>query len=104
MQSASSMSHNDRDILSDAVARNTAVVPSLPSAGMLRHCKTRVLGNTDDGVWLESIPAEHVLIEELVTTAQPCGVSFKCGDQKVSFAAKVMKLEPAYRVNADTAV
>jgi hypothetical protein len=36
------------DPLWDAVSRNAAVVLSLPSAGALRHHKTRFLAKSDD--------------------------------------------------------
>src|SRR3954447_5632158 len=98
------MSEKARDILSDAIGRNSAMVLSLPSAGMLRHHKSRFLNEADDGIWIESVLAERVLIDELIASGKPCGVSFKTGDQKVSFVAKVLRLDPEYRVNAQTIV
>jgi c-di-GMP-binding flagellar brake protein YcgR len=98
------MPEQTRDILSDAVARNSAMVLSLPSAGMLRHHKSRFLEEATEGVWIESVPSEGALIAELIVNAQPCGFSFKTGDQKVSFAATLLKAETAFRVNADTTV
>lgn len=98
------MSQNAQDVLTEAVARNSATVLSLPSAGMLRHHRSRFLNETGEGVWLESIPTERALIEALITAAQPCGVSFKSGDQKVTFAARALKLDGEYRINADTVV
>jgi c-di-GMP-binding flagellar brake protein YcgR len=93
-----------RDILSDAIDRNSAAVLSLPSAGLLRHHKSRLLSETEEGIWLESVPAERALIDELAAGGKPCGVSFKVGDQKVSFAAKVLRSEPEYRINASVLV
>jgi c-di-GMP-binding flagellar brake protein YcgR len=93
-----------RDILSVAVARNSAMVISLPSAGMLRHHRSRFLNEVEGGVWIESVPTERALIDELIVNAQPCGVSFKTGDQKISFASQLLKVDPAYQVNADTVV
>ena len=93
-----------RDILTEAVARNSATVLSLPSAGMLRHHKTRFLNETDEGVWIESIPAEHVLLADLIGAGKPCGVSFKAGDQKVSFVARPLRVDEQYAVNAETVV
>lgn len=98
------MSPHALEVLTDAVARNSAAVLSLPSAGMLRHHKSRFLDETSEGLWVESVPAEQILLESLVTTSQPCGISFKSGDQKVSFAAKVLRMDGAYRVNAETAL
>jgi c-di-GMP-binding flagellar brake protein YcgR len=93
-----------RDILAEAVARNSATVLSLPSAGMLRHHRSRFLNEVYDGIWIESVPSEQALIDELIGTAQPCGLSFKTGDKKVSFASKLLKTDAAFQVNADTTV
>jgi c-di-GMP-binding flagellar brake protein YcgR len=98
------MADNPRDILSEAVARNSATVLSLPSAGMLRHHKSRFLNEVYDGIWIESVPSEQALIDELITNAQPCGLSFKTGDQKVSFLSKLLKTESAFQVNATTSL
>ena len=43
-------------VLEAAVARNSGIVLSLPSAGMLRHLKSRFLGDAPEGIWLESAP------------------------------------------------
>jgi c-di-GMP-binding flagellar brake protein YcgR len=96
------MSQATSDILSQAIARNSAAVLSLPSAGMIRHHKSRFLDETPEGVWLESIGTENLLILGLIADGQPCGISFKSADQKVSFAAKVLKLDPEYRINETT--
>jgi c-di-GMP-binding flagellar brake protein YcgR len=45
-----------------------------------------------------------VLIEELIGSRQPCGVSFKSGDLKVVFAAAVNECNTSYRLNAATVV
>jgi c-di-GMP-binding flagellar brake protein YcgR len=96
------MSQATSDILTQAVGRNSAAVLSLPSAGMVRHFKSRFLNETPEGVWLESIGTEHPLIEGLIADGQSCGISFKSSDQKVSFTAKVLKLDPEYRINETT--
>src|SRR4051812_1685417 len=94
-----SMSSNHLDILLDAIARNAGIVLSLPSAGLLRHYKSRFLAEVKDGFWVESVPAERPLVEELVRTQMPAGVSFKSGLLKVIFTAPVIRHDPAYRVN-----
>jgi c-di-GMP-binding flagellar brake protein YcgR len=96
------MAKDAHEILSEAVERNSAIVLSLPSAGMLRHHKSRFLGETDQGVWVELIPAERVLIDSLIAESKPCGVSFKVGDQKISFLGKPLQVEMEYRVNDQT--
>lgn len=98
------MPRDPRETLSEAVARNSAMVLSLPSAGMLRHHKSRFLQEGTDGVWVEAVLDERALIAELIANANPCGISFKTGDQKISFAAKPLRLEMEYRVNAETVV
>ena len=98
------MPGDTEDALTHAIARNAGVVLSLPSAGMLRNCKSRFLTETEQGLWLESVPAEHPLIKELIAAGQNCGVSFKLGDRKVNFVARVLELNPLYSVNETIAV
>jgi c-di-GMP-binding flagellar brake protein YcgR len=93
----------DKNPLKDAIARNAGLVLSLPSAGMLRHSKSRFLGESDEGFWIESNPAERVLIEALVVSQQPVGISFKSGVNKVIFTTPLIRGQP-YRVNASVVV
>ncbi|MGH7213603.1 MAG: flagellar brake protein [Tepidisphaeraceae bacterium] len=94
----------DQEALRDAIARNSALVLSLPSAGMLRHHKSRFLAHDEQGFWIESAPGEGALINELISSAQPCGISFKSGTNKVIFASPALRFEPRYTVNADVVV
>jgi hypothetical protein len=96
------MASNNLDILNDAVARNAGIVLSLPSAGLLRHHKSRFLSESPEGFWVESIPSERPLVEELIRTQQPAGISFQSGTTKVVFATPVLRLDLAYRVNDET--
>jgi c-di-GMP-binding flagellar brake protein YcgR len=96
------MANNGADILAAAIARNSAMVISLPSAGMLRHHKSRFLAEEQDGFWIESAPNERALIDELIANQTPVGVSFKAGSQKVSFVVPILKRDPQFRMNADT--
>jgi c-di-GMP-binding flagellar brake protein YcgR len=89
------------NLLADAIARNLAAVLSLPSAGMLRHCKSRFLAECDEGVWIESAADQRPLIDQLISTAQPAVVSFKTGTNKVSFAAKLVRRDEQFRLNAE---
>ncbi len=93
------MSEGTPDILSQAVARNTAAVLSLLFAGVFQHHKSRFLNESAEGIWLESIPTERLLIESHIADGQPCGVSFKSTNQRITFTAKVLKIDPQYRVN-----
>ena len=96
------MTGSDNKPLKDAIARNAGLVLSLPSAGMLRHHKSRFLGECDEGFWVESVPAENVLIDALAISQQPAGVSFKAGVNKVIFTTPIVRRQSDYRVNAET--
>ena len=95
------MPRTARETLSDAVARNAAMVLSLPSAGMMRHNKSRFLNDNENGIWIEAVLSELPLIASLIENAQPCAISFKTGDQKVSFVAKPLRFEPQYKINSE---
>ena len=83
-------------LLREAIARNAGMVLSLPHAGRLRHHKSRFLADAGDGFWVESVPAERIVVEELIATARPAGVTFRDGENKVIFAAQIQHLEPHY--------
>lgn len=88
-------------VLRDAIARNVGAVLSLPSAGMLRHCKSRFLLEAENGFWLESVPAEQALIEQLIESKRPVAVAFKAGAQKVIFGSPIVQRNPSLRVSKD---
>jgi hypothetical protein len=88
--------------LADAVARNAAVVLSLPSAGMMRHQKTRFLGDCEQGIWVEFEADAIPLLKELHGNGHPLALSFTIGTRRVSFATTVLQIEQNYRVNAQT--
>jgi len=90
------------EALSEAVARNLAIVLSLPSAGMFRHVKSRFLANGPDGIWVEAVLSEQALIEQLIATGQPVGITFKNAGQRVAFTAAALSLDPQYRINSST--
>src|SRR6266481_2290640 len=96
------MANNGVAILTDAIARNSALVLSLPSAGMLRHHKSRFLAEDAAGFWIEGIANDELLITELIATKSPVGVSFRAGPQKVSFAVPMLGRNPEFRVNEQT--
>ena len=91
--------------LQDAIARNTAAVLSLPSAGMLRHQKARFLAEADDGsFWMECSPEDRPLIDELIANQTPAGISFKTSQIKSVFTAPIQQRMDDYRINADNTV
>jgi c-di-GMP-binding flagellar brake protein YcgR len=98
------MAEDNLVILREAIARNAGLVLSLPSAGMLRHHKSRFLAETPEGFWVESAPGEAALIDSIVISRQSAGLSFKNGHLKVVFGAQVLRRQSGYRINADTEV
>jgi c-di-GMP-binding flagellar brake protein YcgR len=91
-------------LVRDAVARNVAIVLSLPSAGMLRHCKSRFLDACPEGFWVEATPEHTSLVDDLIKRAEPAGVSFKAGTRTVSFASVLLRRDPKHALNNQTAV
>ncbi len=67
--------------------RNVGAALSLPSAGMLRHSKSRFLNSTDEGFLVESPPEEQALIAQLIAEKRPVGISFKHGAHMAMFAS-----------------
>src|SRR3982750_792048 len=95
------MANNGVEILTDAIARNSAIVLSLPSAGMLRHHKSRFLAEDSDGVWIETAE-DLMLIDNLIAGQTPVGISFRAGPQKVSFAVPMLQRISDFKMNATT--
>ena len=87
------------DPLWAAVARNSAVVLSLPSAGELRHHKSRFLAPADEGFWVQSVDDERGLIDTLIASHQPVGVSFRTGNKRFVFPAPVLRFDERFAVN-----
>jgi hypothetical protein len=98
------MAANHLELLTKAIARNAGIVLSLPSAGMLRHHKSRFLAETPGGFWVESAPRDGALIDALVASGRPAGISFKASHLKAVFPAVVLRRDPAYQMNAFTQV
>ena len=96
MNATSAANHQ---LLIDAIARNAAIVLSLPSAGLARHYKSRFLGESAEGIWVESVEQEISLIRELIGSRQPGGVAFRSGPQKVVFAAELSRHSPDYTLS-----
>jgi hypothetical protein len=94
------MAADNLDMLTDAIARNAGIVLSLPSAGMLRHHKSRFLDEGPGGFWVEAAPRDGPLVDSLILSQQPAGVSFKAGPLKVVFPAILLHRDPAYPINA----
>jgi len=93
------MSVPNEQLVIDAVARNAALVLSLPSAGLLRNHKSRFLGECEEGLWVESAAGEQPLIQELLVSRQPAGVAFRSGPQKVVFTSMVCRFSNDFSLN-----
>jgi hypothetical protein len=85
--------------LDDAVVRNAANVISLPAAGLIRHFKSRFLGECDDGLWLEAVPPAIPMLMELIEQQRPVAVSFKSQQIKMSFLSSGIRLDQEHRIN-----
>jgi c-di-GMP-binding flagellar brake protein YcgR len=90
--------------LIDAVARNLAAVLSLPSAGMLRNFKSRLLEEVDGGILVQTTREARLLIEDLIRSQTPCVVSFRSGTMRIVFASPIVRAESDWRINSDTVV
>jgi len=94
---------NDQ-VLRAAIARNAGAVVSLPSAGMVRNHKTRLLAVDGDGFWIEMPTGEESLVDTLLTDRQLVGLSVKTGTNKVVMTTTLEALDPAMRINAGVSV
>jgi c-di-GMP-binding flagellar brake protein YcgR len=98
------MQDSDNKRVHAAIARNAGIVISLPSAGILRHHKSRFLAESEEGIWVEAPPAERALINELILSRQPTGISFRHGPVKIIFSAPICRHDPEYRINNEMTV
>lgn len=98
------MQEADKQVVHQAVDRNAAIVFSLPSAGILRHHKSRFLAETPEGIWIEAPAGEGPLIEQLLLTGQPVGISFRHGHAKIIYSTPLCRRDAEYRINAEVTV
>ncbi len=92
------------ELLQNAIARNLAATLSLPSAGMLRHYKSRFVGELDQAFILESPLNESALIHELVSTARPATVSFRAGINKVTFTSRILRVDNDWHMSSSVVI
>jgi hypothetical protein len=98
------MSSHNLEPLIEAIARGAGIVLSLPSAGLVRHHKSRFLAETEDGFLVEAARGEGPLVQELIKSLRPIGVSFKSGPTKAVFVTPLLRRIPQFRINAQTVV
>ncbi len=91
-------------LLQQAIERNTPIVVSMPSSGMMRPNRSRLLQITDQGVLLESIPNQGDLLDELIASEETITVTFRSDAQKVEFQSTILKRFRGHRLNANTLV
>lgn len=82
-------------------SRNAGLALSLPVDGAPRHCRSRFLSNGTAGFWVEAPADERPVIDELIRSAQPVGVSVTSGRHKVLFATPLERRD-SQRVNVTT--
>jgi len=92
------------ELLQQAIDRNTPITFTLPSAGMQRAHRSRLLSVSDEGILFESIAGEADAIDVLIKTEQPVTISFRSDTQKVEFTSRVLKRLRGHRLNASTLV
>jgi hypothetical protein len=97
------MTPADTQSLKDAIARGAPAVLSLRADGGLQHHRTRFLTVADDadGFWIEAPPDQRPLLDLIMNTKQPVGVSLKNGFTKVIFTTLVRDYEPALPAAGD---
>jgi len=98
------MPDKNAEIVLDAVSRNTAIVLSLPSAGMSRNHKSRFLCELEGGILIESPHGDATLIDDLIRKNIPCGVAFKNRALKIIFASSIRRKADAWKLNEATTV
>jgi c-di-GMP-binding flagellar brake protein YcgR len=92
------------DFLDTAIDRNAPAVLSLPSAGMFRNHKSRFLRRCDGGFWVEGITTELPLIESLIRSGEPVGISFKAGSRGVNCVAPLRELNRTFTLHEGTTI
>jgi len=98
------MATNEDKLLREAIARNGGAVLSLPSAGMLRHCKSRFLAEHEGGVLIEAAPDHRVLVQTMIDSGEHGIVSFKSGVYKVVFGSRILREVPQWKISEATLV
>jgi c-di-GMP-binding flagellar brake protein YcgR len=88
-------------LVREAIARNASMVLSLPHGGRLRHHKSKFLADAGDGFWVKAVPGERPLLQSIIESHQPAGVSFRTGETKVMFATRVEHYQEDFTAPAE---
>lgn len=92
----------DLAVLSDAAARNVPLVLSIPSGEALTHFKSRFLQISQEGIWIDSVPAEKALLAKLAADRSGVAVAFKSGAVNYLFSAPLASASERIQLNAET--
>jgi c-di-GMP-binding flagellar brake protein YcgR len=98
------MPDKNAEILLNAIERNTAIVLSLPSAGMSRNHKSRLLCEMEGGILIAAPPGDDVLVGDLIRKKTSCAISFNSGAFKIIFATPIRRIVESWQLNAETSV
>lgn len=98
------MQTSSHEHLREVIARNAGAVISLPSAGMLRHYKTRFLAADEEGFWIEAPPGEKGLTDQLMAQQSKVGMSIKSSPNKIVFTTIIRQFLASMQINRETAV
>lgn len=94
--------NENQQLLSDAIERNTSTVLSIPSAGIVRHFKSRFVGADAQGIWIE-LPADaRELLNEQLQRRMPLAVSFIPRNRRLTFVTDILRVDEQYKLNAET--
>src|SRR5690242_3797559 len=89
---------DNKQTLSDAVARGAPAVLSLPTDRKLRNFKTRFLGETEQGFWVEIPEIAVGLVHDLYSAGKEFGISFQSTHRRLSFIATIVQIDPEFRI------
>jgi c-di-GMP-binding flagellar brake protein YcgR len=93
------MTDKDAEILRKAVARNAGAVLTLPCEGEVRHHKSRLLEQVEEGLLFEAPREDLELLEALAQSGSLVGVSFRNGPLRTIFAVRVIRVEGKFKIN-----
>src|SRR3954453_9727993 len=89
-------------VLRDSIARNVGITLSFCSESGGSH-RSRLLSEApqNGGVWVETVRGDEALA--LSQQGQPAvSISFRSGEHIVSFASAILRIEPLFRLSAET--
>lgn len=98
------MSNQQFELLHHAIERNTPIVLALPSSAVIKPYRSRLLQIDEEGIYLESIPEQQALLDELIKSARPVTVSFRADVRRIEFITPILKRLRDYTLNSSTVI